>query len=97
MSRYLQQKRERQVRSIDLTFRASITEDEYGEMVEAAKWRGCPYCGKEFNVSLGFNGPDNGHGGVRYCSPRCVDAAEIAGAPLVKTAPETVSIDGFDV
>lgn len=92
-----QQERDRQARSIDLVFRASLNEDEYQELVEAAKWRACPYCGKEFNVTLGFDGPDNCHGGARYCSPRCVERAEIAGAPLVKPAPQTVSIDGYDV
>ena len=91
------QRRERQIRSIDLTFRPSITDEEYQELVEAAKWRACPFCGKEFNVTLGFDGPDNGHGGTRYCSTRCVESADRAGAPLIKTAPNAVSLDGFDV
>lgn len=88
--------RQRKIRSIDLAFKPSITEDEYQELVEAAKWRGCPYCGDLFNVTLGFDGPDTGKG-TRFCSPVCVRAAEVASQPLVKSAPPVVSIDGYDV
>lgn len=97
MNPKLQSQRERQVRSLDLIFSGSITDDEYQELVEASKWRACPYCGDQFNVALGFDGPNNGHGGTRYCSPRCVERAEIAGAPLVKPASNVVTIDGYDV
>lgn len=96
MSYLSRMNRERQARSIDLTFRASISEDEFAEMAENAKWRGCPYCGDEFNVSKGFDGPDSPKGN-RYCSPRCVSATERETATMVKTQPAGFQLEGWDL
>lgn len=81
-----QTKRQHQVRSVDLTFRSTITEEEFAEMAENAKWRACPYCGDEFNVSKGYDGPDSPKGN-RYCDPSCVAAREREAAPMIKTQP----------
>lgn len=77
-----QQERDRRVRSIDLTFRASISEDEYQELAEAAKWRACPYCGKLCNPLLAYDGPEDDKGRTKYCRPDHVEAMKAQQAEI---------------
>lgn len=89
---------ERKVCTVDLIYKPALNEEEYEQLVEAAQWRGCPYCGDQFNVKKGFDGPDTGKG-TRYCAPACVAAAERSCAPLVKPEPlfPSIRIDGIEI
>jgi len=89
--------REAKIRSVGLSLSGQgMTDDDYQSMVEASHWRGCPYCGDLFNVSLGFDGPPSLKGS-RYCTPKCASDQEQAQTVLIKSQPEVVSLDGFDV
>ncbi len=90
--------KDRLINTVDLIYKPALNEEEYEQLVEAAQWRGCPYCGDRFNVKKGFDGPDTGKG-TRYCSPGCVGAAERCQAPLIKPEPAfpSICIDGIDV
>lgn len=94
---YQMRRREQAVRSVDLTFQGTVSEEEYEEMQANAQQRGCPYCGDTFNVTLGFPGPLIDGRGNRYCSPGCVGKAEREMAVMVKPVPCGTKIDGWDV
>ena len=96
MSYLARMRRDHQVRSVDLTFRQTITEEEYAEMAEAANYRPCPYCGDEFRFTLqSYPGPMTKLGD-RYCTERCVRASERKNAPYgvpPKTEDENPNTD----
>lgn len=94
---YQMKRREQAVRSVDLTFQGTVSEEEYEEMQANAQQRGCPYCGDTFNVTLGFPGPLIDGRGNRYCSPDCVEKAERETAPMIKPSPKGTQIDNWDV
>lgn len=97
MSYLPRMRRERQIRSVDLTFRQSVSEEEYEGMAEAANYRPCAYCGDEFRWTLqSYPGPMT-QLGDQYCSIRCVENAERDHAPLIKPQPKGLTVEGWDV
>lgn len=48
----------------------------------AVDWEPCPYCGDQFNPILGFDGPADDKGRVRYCTPDCVERMKAQQAEI---------------
>jgi len=77
--------------------KGGLTEEEYEAIAEAARWRNCPRCGKEFHISQGFAGPVIPRRGFLYCSANCVEDSERENAPISKPQPTGIKVDGWDV
>lgn len=63
--------RVRRINGYDPTWRPSGGQKRRLPIVD---WVACPYCGDQFNPILGFDGPADSQGRVRYCTPDCVEA-----------------------
>lgn len=93
MSYLPQMKRERQIRSVDLAFKQSLSGKEFEEMTEAANYRGCPVCPDSFPAAEGIKGDK----GKLYCSQGCFEVAERENAPLIKPQPTGTVYEGWQI
>lgn len=71
--------RERRVREYDPTWRPTGGPTR---RLLAVDWVACPYCGDQFNPILGFDGPADDKGRVRYCTPDCVERMKAQQAEI---------------